>query len=64
MLIDVQPSTDGILLFMKNPPATRDEVKEIVQTEIREAEKRLSDKLDTVMGELKDVREEFTLHLG
>lgn len=49
---------------MKSQPATHDEVKEIVQTEIKESERRLSDKLDSLMGEVKNMREDFTLIQG
>lgn len=49
---------------MKSQPATHDEVKKIVQTEIKESERRLSDKLDAVMREVKNMREDFTLIQG
>ena len=64
---------------MKSQPATHDEVKEIVQTEIKESERRLVDKLDegikeserrlsnkmdALMGEVKNMREDFTLIQG
>ncbi len=52
----------------KKSPVTRDEVEEIVSTvvakEVKASEKRLSEKLDEVMGELKSTREEFTLIKG
>ena len=47
---------------------TKEDVENVVDTvvkrEVKESERRLSGKLDTVMGELKDMREEFTLHQG
>ena len=49
---------------MKQSPVTKNEVQEIIKTEIKASEKRLSDKLDDVMGEVKNMREEFTLIQG
>ena len=49
---------------MKQTPVTRDEVLEIVKTEVKESERRLSDKLDAVMGKLQKVGDEFTLQMG
>lgn len=47
---------------------TKDDIENVVDTvvkrEVKESERRLSGKLDSVMGELKDIREEFTLHQG
>ena len=62
--LDEWSRINGILNPMKKSPVTKEEVKEIVQSEIRESEKRLSDKLDSMTGEFKSMKDEFTLQMG
>ncbi len=49
---------------MKASSLTKTDVQEIVQKEIRESEQRLSGKLDTMIKEFHDTKEEMTLQMG
>ncbi|MCX6792369.1 MAG: hypothetical protein NT149_05035 [Candidatus Gottesmanbacteria bacterium] len=49
---------------MKTPSVTKTDIQEIVQKEIRASEQRLSGKLDTMIKDFHDTKEEMTLQMG
>jgi len=49
---------------MKVAPVTKMDVQEIVQKEIHSSEKRLTEKLDSMMKEFQDTKEEMSLQMG
>lgn len=49
---------------MNAPSVTKTDIQEIVQKEIRASEQRLSGKLDTMIKDFHDTKEEMTLQMG
>jgi len=49
---------------MKTASVTKTDIQKIVQQEIRASEQRLSGKLDTMIKDFHDTKEEMTLQMG
>lgn len=49
---------------MNSPQVTKKDVQEIVQQEINASEKRITEKLDEMIKDFQDTKEEMSLQMG